>query len=172
MSLHIHVTPMTCLCIYLWDPWHVSAYTCETHDMSLHIPVTPMTCLCTYLWGLWHVFENVHSSTMCWERAFFGGKKLNGEGKYLFEITVHPLTKIHIHQCVISWRCQLLRSYSVGDGNANDMEYWWDDNDRVKLKCFDKILSNCYFVKCHMNWPRTEPPPPRLNASPCFSSSQ
>jgi hypothetical protein len=41
----------------------------------------------------------------------------------LFEITVHPLTKIPIHQCVISRRCLPIRSDSVGYGYTNDMEY-------------------------------------------------
>ena len=169
MSLHIHVRPVACLCIqvrsvtclctYLRDLWHVSAHTSEAYGMSLHIPVRPMACLCTYLRGLWHVFENVHTSTMCWERAFFGGKKLHAEGNYRFEITVHSLTKIPIHQCVLfhdAVNCygpivsvtdmQMIRST---DGMIRAE---WNWSAWIKT-CLSATSSTTKVI----NWPRTKP---------------
>jgi hypothetical protein len=44
-----------------------------------------------------------------------------------------------------------------------NVEQWWNDTDRGKLKYSEKTLSECYFVhhKFHMDWPGTDPGPPQ-----------
>jgi hypothetical protein len=46
--------------------------------------------------------------------------------------------------------------------NEYDTEHWWNDNDRAKLRYWEKSLSQYNFVhhKSHMDWPATEPRPP------------
>jgi hypothetical protein len=39
-----------------------------------------------------------------------------------------------------------------------NMENWWNDTDRGKLKCLEEHLSQCHFLyhKSQMDWPETE----------------
>jgi hypothetical protein len=79
------------------------------------------------------------------------GGKLDGQGSF---------------KCVISRRCPLPKSYSVGDRRTNDwmhIERLWNDNDRRKPTYWAKNLSQCHFVhrKSHMTWPEIEPGPPQ-----------
>jgi hypothetical protein len=43
-----------------------------------------------------------------------------------------------------------------------NMEHWWNDTDRRKVKYSDKNLPQCHFVhhKSHINRPRIEPGAP------------
>jgi len=46
--------------------------------------------------------------------------------------------------------------------NEYDMEHWWNDNNRAKLRHWEKSPSQCNSVhhKSHMDWLRIKPRPP------------
>jgi hypothetical protein len=62
--------------------------------------------------------------------------------------------------------CPGLAIHSSSGKTKMNMEYWWNDNDRGKLKYSKKNLSHCHSVhhKSHMDWPRIKAGPSQWQA--------